>query len=142
MSHVFNQFIDNAVFTTRKATMAHPLDQLAARCYNTSADHGFWELGTVTVLDENDKCVERIIPRNKGEMIALIHSELSEALEAVRKPGMDQHCPEHFAEAVEMADALIRILDYCAGHGLALGAAFEAKMKFNEGRPYKHGKKF
>lgn len=106
--------------------MNHPLDQLAFRCYRTSADHGFWSN----------------LPRNKGEMIALIHSELSECLEAVRKPRMDEHCPEHTSEAVEMADAIIRILDYCAGHGIDLGPAFEAKMEFNRGRPFKHNKAF
>jgi NTP pyrophosphatase (non-canonical NTP hydrolase) len=107
--------------------MRHPLDQLAHRCHLQSKEKGFWP--------------EDLL-RNKGEMIALIHSELSECLEAVRKPAMDEHCPEHTSEAIEMADAIIRILDYCAGHGIDLGPAFEAKMEFNRSRPYKHGKAF
>lgn len=69
--------------------------------------------------------------RNKGEMIALIHSELSEALEGVRKNLPDTHLPHRPMEEVEMADALIRILDYCAGHGLDIHGAFTEKMHYN-----------
>lgn len=80
--------------------------------------------------------------RNKAEMIALMHSELSEMLEAVRKPGPDAHCPEFAGEAIELADLLIRAFDYAAGHGIPLEAALKAKLRFNLTRPYKHGKKF
>lgn len=72
---------------------------------------------------------------NKGEKIALVHSEVSEWLEAVRK-GDAQN------EAEEMADAVIRILDYAGQHGIDLGVAIEAKMLKNYARPYKHGKGF
>lgn len=90
------------------------------------------------------------IKRNKGEMIALMHSELSEALEAVRKDAMDGHLPQWKGEEIEMADAVIRILDYCAGHGLAIGPAIIAKLHYNyhradhkpESRIKKGGKKF
>lgn len=99
---------------------------VAGRCHATSAAHGFWDN----------------LPRNKGEMIALMHSELSEMLEAVRKPGPDHHCPEFTNEEVEAADLLIRLFDYCHGHGLRLPEAVEAKMLFNESRPHKHGKAF
>lgn len=89
------------------------------------------------------------LKRNKGEMIALIHSELSEALEGVRKNLMDDKIPSRKAEEVEMADAVIRIFDYCAGHGLDLQGAFDEKMAYNatrvdhtvKHRKGKHGKK-
>jgi len=88
--------------------------------------------------------------RNAGELIALIHSELSEALEGVRKNLMDDKLPHRKMEEVEMADALIRILDYCAGRGLDIGAAYVEKMAYNasradhsrEERLKENGKKF
>jgi len=88
--------------------------------------------------------------RNAGELIALIHSELSEALEGTRKNLMDDKLPHRKMEEVEMADALIRILDYCAGRGLDIGGAYVEKMAYNarradhsrEERLKENGKKF
>lgn len=71
----------------------------------------------------------------KAEKIALIHSEVSECLEAIRKG-------DSFNEAEELADAVIRILDYCGYYGIDLGAAIEAKMLQNYQRPFRHGKQF
>jgi len=75
------------------------------------------------------------IERNKGEMLCLIHSEISECLEGVRKDLMDDHLPHRKMEEVELADALIRILDYAAGHGLDIQGAFDDKMTYNAQRP-------
>ena len=90
------------------------------------------------------------LQRNKGEQIALIHSEVSEALEGVRKNLQDDHCPEFTSEEVEMADALIRIFDYAHGHRLRLADAFIAKRRYNafradhkpEARIKENGKSF
>jgi len=90
------------------------------------------------------------ITRNKGELIALLHSELSEMLEGVRKDTMDDHLPHRKTEEVEAADVLIRLLDYCGGMGLDLEGAFYEKMDYNrtradhsnEERRKAHGKKF
>lgn len=90
------------------------------------------------------------LERNKGEQIALIHSELSEALEGVRKGLMDDKLPHRTMEEVEMADTVIRIFDYCAGHGLDLDGAYREKMAYNavradhkiENRLADGGKKF
>ena len=81
--------------------------------------------------------------RNTGEMIALMHSELSEALEAYRQGvKRDEHCPDFDNELIEYADCIIRILDTCAYKNYPIGAAIMAKMGFNETRARKHGKAF
>jgi len=74
------------------------------------------------------------IVRNKGELIALMHSELSEALEGERKGLADTHLPLRPAAEVELADCLIRILDYCGGFGYDLGGALKEKLEYNAKR--------
>lgn len=73
-----------------------------------------------------------------------MHSELSEALEALRhgnKP--DDHIPEFSGVEAELADVVIRILDYAEARGLRLAEAIEAKILYNSTRPRRHGgKKF
>lgn len=78
--------------------------------------------------------------RNVGEAIALAHSELSEALEAHRKCKDDDHLPDLPAVAVELADAMLRIMDLAAYLRLPLGQALVKKHAHNCGRPCKHGK--
>jgi hypothetical protein len=60
------------------------------------------------------------IKRNKKELLALVISELIEALEGERKNLMDDHLPHRKMAEVEMADAYIRLLDYAGGFGLDL----------------------
>lgn len=74
------------------------------------------------------------IQRNKGELIALMHSELSEALEGERKNLQDDHLPNRRMAEVELADTIIRILDYAAGFGYDLQGAFDEKMAYNNSR--------
>lgn len=66
------------------------------------------------------------VERSRGEMLALIHSEISEALEGERKGLMDDHLPHRKAAEVELADAIIRIFDYAGYCGYdVIGAAVE-----------------
>jgi len=74
------------------------------------------------------------IERNRGEQMMLIVSEIAEAMEGARKDLMDDKLPHRKMEEVEMADAVIRILDYCGGHGLDLEGAYREKMAFNAQR--------
>lgn len=74
--------------------------------------------------------------RNVGELLALIHSEVSEALEGHRKskpgaPKMDEHLPHRTSFEVELGDALIRIFDLAGAHGLDLAGAVIEKMWYN-----------
>lgn len=74
------------------------------------------------------------LKRDKGGLMMLIVSEIAEAMEGARKNLPDDKLPHRSMEEVEMADALIRILDYCAGHNLDLGGAYVEKMKYNATR--------
>ena len=82
---------------------------------------------------------------NIGEKIALMHSELSEALEEYRSHGEKKLYkgpdgkPEGFI--FELADTIIRIADLCGQLDLNLEKALQIKMEFNQTRPYRHGNK-
>lgn len=98
-------------------------------------------------IDKDGKKLER----NKGEMLALIHSEISECLEGVRKSIPDNHLPQYSMEIVELADTIIRIFDYAEGHNLgSLGPVILNKIMYNrqredhkkEAREKVNGKKF
>jgi NTP pyrophosphatase (non-canonical NTP hydrolase) len=73
-------------------------------------------------------------PREMGTLLALIHSEVSEALEADRKGWHD-----NFTE--ELADICIRVFDLCGSLNIDLEKAILEKMEYNKGRTYKHGGK-
>ena len=79
---------------------------------------------------------------NTGEKIALMHSELSEALEADRKNLDAEHIPGFTGVEEELADVIIRILDFAGHHNLRLGEALSAKITYNLTRPFKHGKAY
>lgn len=75
--------------------------------------------------------------------IALMHSELSEALEADRKALMDDKLPAYEGRAVELADCVIRILHAQDKHQLdSIGALVVMKSLYNLSRPFKHGKEY
>lgn len=81
--------------------------------------------------------------RSDGEIIALIHSELSECLEAFREGNLeDKHLPHRASAEVELADAVIRIMDFAGQKFMDIAGAIVDKMDFNRSRPRKHGKAF
>ena len=128
------------------------LNKLRDEIHQNAVEHGWW--------DEE---------RSFGDIIALCHSELSEALEQYRNnaqpteiyysctkectfnngecdatvPGVFSHCPEPKPEGIpiELADCIIRILDYCGQERIDIEEAVRLKMKYNKTRPYKHGGK-
>lgn len=87
-------------------------------------------------------------PRNLGEMIALMHSEASEMLEAIRKPDPEtgelresEKIPGFNELEEEAADLMIRLADFAEHNGLRLEDAISAKLAFNRTRGHKHGNK-
>lgn len=102
------------------------VESFAAELHNTAKAKGWWDTD-----------------RSDGEAIALMHSELSEALEASREGNPpDKHLPHYSSMTVELADAIIRILDFAEARGLPVAKAVVEKAEFNKSRSYKHGKKF
>lgn len=79
-----------------------------------------------------DPATGQPIERNTGELIALIHAEISEALEGARKGKKDDHLPAFDNFTVELADAIIRILDLAGARNLPLGTAIWAKLQYNQ----------
>lgn len=102
--------------------------ELQKEVYENAKAHGWWE-------EE----------REFGTLIALCHSELSEALEETRN---GKEVNETYLEngklagvPSELADVVIRIMDICEHFDIDLEEAITRKMAFNKERPYKHGGK-
>ena len=74
------------------------------------------------------------VERNVGEMLCLVHSEISEAMEGHRKNLQDDKLPHRKMFEVELVDAMIRIFDIGAGLGLDLEGAYQEKMAYNAKR--------
>ena len=108
----------------KPTTLADAVRLLVDACHGASVKGGWW----------HDLATGEPLQRNKLEMIALIHSEVSEAVEGIRKGINDDHLPNYPMEDVEMADALIRIFDYIGGHNLQTANALVDKLAYNANR--------
>ena len=92
------------------------LSEYCEICHSIAREKGFW--------DEE---------RNVGEALMLVVTELAEAMEGHRHQDHD-----NFRE--EIADAFIRLFDFCGGLGIDIESEIAKKSMINKGRPYKHGK--
>ena len=108
------------------------IERIQADCNKIATEHGFWE-----GCDVRDTSI--VLSK-----LALIHSEISEAVEAARSGDMKLHyrdCdgkPEGFG--VELADTIIRIFDLAEAMHIDLDYLIGLKMRFNATRPHKHGR--
>lgn len=100
------------------------INELRDLCYNESLKAGW----------HTDLETGKLIDRNKAEMLCLIHSEISEAMEGERKSLMDDHLPNRPMTEVELADAVIRIMDYTGRWGYDIGGAIMKKIQYNRNR--------
>jgi len=105
------------------------ISKLIKQSHKTAVEKGWWQ-------EE----------RPFGDQIALMHSELSEALEEYRNGHdfkemyyRDDGKPEGIPS--ELADVLIRIADTCGRYDIDLEHALKEKLKFNKTRPHRHGNK-
>ena len=117
------------------AHFAQVVDIMKQIAHLESDKHGFWAWMRLNQHDTEAAVIFKL------SRIALIQSELSECLEGIRKGLPDDHLPERSMEAAELADAVIRIFDYCGGFGIPLGEVIVEKMQYNKNRPFMHGKK-
>lgn len=121
------QLQDENKVLKKQASFIYQFNTLAEKIYKWACKKGHWEAGK---------------DRNDGEMITFMHSELSEAWEALRDGNpQDKHCPEFSGAEIEFGDCIIRIMDTAHARGWRVAEAMLAKMEFNEDRPYKHGRK-
>lgn len=105
------------------------INEMAKEVHQLAVEKGWWD-------DEK---------RNFGEIIALLHTEVSEAFEEWRnghditevyiKDGKPEGVP------IELADIAIRLLDNCCKYGIDLEQMILLKHYYNQTRPYRHGGK-
>lgn len=109
-------------FTPYEVKFANVLNEISDHIHKGN-QHWWQDLQTGKPLD-----------RNVGEMLCLVHSEISEALEGHRKGLQDDKLGHRSMFEVELADAVIRIFDIAAGHKLNLGSALVEKLQYNAQR--------
>ncbi|MBU3758374.1 MAG: hypothetical protein FGM27_00365 [Candidatus Omnitrophica bacterium] len=103
--------------------MGQTVSEWIQQCHGTAREKGFW-----------DK------PRNVGEMLMLIVSELGEAVEAHRMNRRGLLTKDTFED--ELADTAIRLFDLCGGLGIDLEKQMDWKASYNKGREARHGKNY
>lgn len=104
------------------------LNELVEKAHDQAVKSGWWD-----------------IEKSPLDCHMMIVTEVAEAVEECRlpKPGFyfNDNSLKPEGEAVELADAVIRIADYFGHKGWDLEEIIKAKMYFNSTRPYRHGDK-
>lgn len=102
--------------------------RLQERIYAGNVTAGWWtNLATGELKAKGD--ITEILAK-----LALVHSEVSEAVEGVRKNKMDDHLPHRPMVEVEIADAIIRLLDLAGHEGYDVAGAIDEKLVYNAQR--------
>lgn len=110
------------------------VDGLALKCYQNAKNKGFHEGETIGVVS-----LERL-----AIFIANLHGECSELWEAARKGKLMEPCdkdPSLCNLEEELADIIIRAFDTAKSYGVNIGEAILKKHKYNQSRPFMHGKR-
>jgi hypothetical protein len=122
------------------------LDNLAAATHRVHKARGWWDRPHKRYEDLADDELLLL----QVTKLAMVHSEVSEAVEALRTDAMDDKLPQFRAIDVELVDQLIRIMDFCGQYGTPIDEIWAAKEAYNSVRPdhdrenrwKKGGKKF
>ena len=115
-------------------TIKTSAENLQFFCHGQAKQNGWWTDMT-TGQDLTSKGYPLIAPtRNVGELLCLVHSEISEAMEGHRKLLPDDKLPDRSMLEVELADAVIRVFDMAGGLGLDVAGAIAEKLAYNATR--------
>lgn len=99
-------------------------EYLTGVCHGAAKRAGWW----------SNPATNQINPLCFSNKLALIHSEISEAMEGDRKSLKDDHLPHRDMREVELADAVIRIFDLAGAYGMDIGGAISEKLEYNARR--------
>ena len=110
------------------------LNNLAEQIFNSNLEVGWWNEEETTKLQEEYRQGNKFSKDSAlliASKIALIHSEVSEALEGMRKGLHDDHLSHRSGLEVELADTIIRIFDLAGAIDLDLDGANREKYAYN-----------
>ena len=113
----------------------YAIETLQRKIHQDNVSAGWWtDLDTMQSLAEECRIRTRFGKALVAEKLALIHSEISEAMEGARKNLQDDKLPHRKMIEVELADAFIRILDLTGALQLDLAGAIQEKLNYNKTR--------
>lgn len=111
------------------------ISKLQKEIHDSNAIAGWWtDLTNGTNLAEEARAGTRLGKAIVAEKLCLVHSEVSEAMEGARKNLPDDKLPHRPMIEVELADAIIRILDLCGALNLDIEGAIQEKRQYNAKR--------